>query len=63
MLDLVSVNVVVGTNFFSDFGASFTDLLGGLSGTYRNKLEKIYKVGLDKLKLKATNIGGNAILG
>lgn len=60
---LVSVNVVVGTNFFSDFGASFTDFFGGLSDTYQSKLEKIYKVGIDKIKIKAMNIGANAILG
>ncbi len=62
-IQLVSVNIVVGTNFFSDFGASFTDFFGGLSDTYQSKLEKIYKVGIDKIKIKATNIGANAILG
>ena len=62
-IELVSVNVVVGTNIFSDFGASFTDFFGGLSDTYQNKLEKIYKIGVDKLKLKANRIGANAILG
>lgn len=62
-IELVSVNVVVGTNFFSDFGASLTDLFGGLSDTYQNKLEKIYKIGIDKLKFKARNIGANAVIG
>ena len=27
-IDLISTNVVNGTNFFSDFGASYTDLFG-----------------------------------
>jgi len=62
-IDVISTNVVVGTNFFSDFGASITDLFGGLSDTYQNKLQKIYKIGIDKLKTKATNLGANAILG
>lgn len=62
-IELVSVNVVVGTNFFSDFGASFTDLFGGLSDTYQKKLEKIYKIGIEKLKFKASNIGANAVIG
>ena len=61
--ELVSVNVVVGTNVFSDFGASFTDFFGGQSGTYQSKLEKIYKIGLDKLKMKASYLGANAVLG
>ena len=30
---LVSTNVVIGTNFFSDFAASFTDFFGGRSNT------------------------------
>jgi len=62
-IDVISTNVVVGTNFFSDFGASITDLFGGLSDTYQTKLQKIYKIGIDKLKTKATNLGANAILG
>jgi uncharacterized protein YbjQ (UPF0145 family) len=62
-IDLVSTNVVVGTNFFSDFGASLTDLFGGLSDTYQSKLQKIYKIGIDKIKIKASNLGANAILG
>jgi len=62
-IDLISTNVVIGTNFFSDLGASFTDILGGTSNSYQEKLEEIYIVGIDKLKLKAANIGANAILG
>lgn len=62
-IDLISTNVVVGTNFFSDFGASLTDLFGGLSDSYQSKLQKIYKIGIEKLKIKAANLGANAILG
>ncbi len=61
--DLVSINVVLGTNLFSDIGASFTDLFGGASDIYQNKLEKIYKTGLDKLKRKAQQLGANGIVG
>lgn len=62
-IDVISTNVVVGTNFFSDFGASITDIFGGLSDTYQIKLQKIYKIGIDKLKVKARNIDANAIIG
>lgn len=61
--DLVSINVVLGTNLFSDIGASFSDLFGGTSDIYQNKLEKIYKIGLDKLKRKAQQLGANGIVG
>lgn len=62
-IELISVNVVVGTNIFSDIGASFSDFFGGLSGNYQKKLEGIYKNGIDNLKRKAIDIGANAILG
>ncbi|MDD2412537.1 MAG: YbjQ family protein [Bacteroidales bacterium] len=62
-IDVISTNVVVGTNFFSDIGAAITDLFGGLSDTYQDKLQKIYKIGIDKLKTKASYLGANAIIG
>ena len=62
-LDLISTNVVIGTNLFSDFGASLTDLFGGFSDSYQSKLQKIYNMAIDNLKLKAANVGANAILG
>lgn len=61
--DLVSTNVVLGTNVFSDIGASFSDFFGGTSDIYQNKLEKIYKVALDKLRQKAKNLNANGIIG
>lgn len=62
-IDLISTNVVLGTNVFSDIGASFSDIFGGTSEIYQDKLEKIYKIGLDKLKRKAQNLGANGIVG
>ena len=62
-VDLISTNVVVGTNMFSDLGASLTDLFGGFSDTYQGKLQKIYQVAIDNLKMKASNLGANAIIG
>lgn len=62
-VELITANVVVGTNIFSDFGASLTDIFGGMSDTYQGKLQKIYKISLDKLKTKAINLGANAIIG
>ncbi|MFI3299772.1 MAG: YbjQ family protein [Rikenellaceae bacterium] len=62
-VNLVSTNIVVGTNFFSDFGASFTDLFGGYSDTYQRKLQGIYKSAIDNLKQQAASQGCNAIVG
>lgn len=61
--DLISTNVVIGTNFFSDFSASFTDLFGGMSNTYQNKLQKIYDNAIFNLKEQASNLDANAIIG
>lgn len=59
---LVFANVVLGTNFFSDFAASFTDTFGGTSDTYQGKLDKIYGDVVDKLKNKALDLGCNAVI-
>jgi len=62
-IEIISTNVVIGTNFFSDFGASITDFFGGYSDTYQNKLQEIYSVAIETLKKKAKRLGANAILG
>ena len=62
-LDVVNENIVLGTNFFSDFAASFTDIFGGNSETYQGKMDAMYKQAIDGLKRKAIYLGANAILG
>lgn len=62
-IDVICSNVVVGTNVFSDFAASFSDFFGGKSESYRRKLEYIYNEASEDLKNKAIRIGANAIVG
>lgn len=62
-IETISTNVVIGANFFSDFKASFTDLFGGFSDSYQNKLEELYNVAIKNLQYKAGYIGANAIVG
>jgi len=62
-IDTICTNVVLGTNIFSDFKASLSDIFGGFSGSYRNKLELIYEEAKKELKKKAQSIGANAIVG
>lgn len=59
----ISAHVVAGTNFFSDFFASFNDVFGGRSGTYQRQLSSIYIEAIDILKQTATEIGANAVIG
>lgn len=60
---VINNNVVVGTNLFSDIGASFLDIFGGTSSSYQNKLKNIYETSVQNLKIKAKDLGANAILG
>ena len=61
--DPICSNVVIGTNIFSDLTASLSDIFGGFSGTYQNKLETIYEKATASLKEKAVDLGANAIIG
>lgn len=60
---LVSANIVIGANFFSDLAASLTDVFGGESSSYQNKLDELYDKVIDKIKQKASSLNANAIVG
>ena len=62
-LGVVTTNLVIGTNFFSEFKASFTDFFGGMSGTYRKQMDTLYQRAYDALSLKASSMGANCVLG
>ena len=62
-IDSICTNIVIGTNIFSDMVAGLSDIFGGHSGTYRNKLEKIYGEAKKGLQEKALALGANAIIG
>ena len=62
-LGAINVNIVIGTNFFSDFAASFTDVFGGNSGTYQRKMDDMYESAKKELEKKAIRMGANTIVG
>lgn len=62
-LQLVSVNVVIGTNFFSDWMASITDIFGGQSSTYQRKLDSVYEEAIKRMEKKASKLGADAVVG
>lgn len=62
-LGVINSNIVIGTNLFSDIAASFTDIFGGNSETYQNKMDLMYKSAKDNLMKKAVARGANAIVG
>lgn len=62
-LGIITTNVVVGTNIFSDLAASLIDIFGGNSGSYQGKLQGIYKTAIFDLTKQANKLGANAIVG
>ena len=62
-LGIVTSNFVIGTGFFSDFKASFSDFFGGMSGAYRKQMDRLYQEATDAISLKASARGANCILG
>ncbi len=62
-VELVSSNIVIGANFFSDFKASFTDLFGGNSRTYQKRLDEVYSQAIKEIDEKAASLGANAVVG
>lgn len=59
----INSSVVIGSNIFSDIGASFVDLFGGRSSTYENKLRSIHRQAIDLLEIEAIKVKADAIIG
>lgn len=59
----ISSHIVLGTNIFSDFLGSFTDVFGGQSNSYQKKLSAIYKDAISNIKEACLKVGGNCVLG
>ena len=52
----ISAHIVAGTNLFSDFFASFSDVFGGRSQTYQNQLASLYNEAIERLRTAAYEI-------
>ncbi|MFA6702830.1 MAG: YbjQ family protein [Dysgonamonadaceae bacterium] len=59
----VSAHIVAGTDIFSDFFASLSDVFGGRSGTYQRQLNSLYNEAIESVKYAAYEIGANCIVG
>lgn len=62
-LDLVSGEAIMGANVVRDFLAGITDIIGGRSGAYENKLAEGREIAVQEMKEKARRLGANAIIG
>lgn len=62
-LGIIVQNQVAGTGAISDLVASFSDVFGGNSGTYRNQLRDLYADVRKHMIEEAKGMGANAIVG
>lgn len=62
-LGIVSGEVIMGANVVRDFLAGITDIIGGRSGAYENKLAEGREVALNEMKEKARTLGANGVIG
>jgi len=53
----------MGANIFRDFLAGITDIIGGRSGVYEDKLIEARETALRELEQHATQRGANAVVG
>ncbi len=62
-LGIVAGEAIMGANIFRDFLAGITDIIGGRSGVYEDKLIEARETALRELEQHATQRGANAVVG
>ncbi|NBI31120.1 YbjQ family protein [Chengkuizengella marina] len=62
-LGIVVGETIMGANIVRDFLAGITDIVGGRSGTYENKLSEGREIAIEEMKQKASRLGANAVIG
>lgn len=62
-IDIESVEIVLGTGVFSEFGGEVSDFFGMRSSAFEQKLQKAKKAAFERLKYLAFEKGGNAVIG
>lgn len=62
-LGIVAGEAIMGANIVRDILASITDIVGGRSGAYEEKLNDGRNIAMQEMKDKALRMGANAIVG
>lgn len=62
-LGIVTADVIIGANIFSDIFASVRDIVGGRSATYEKKFAEGKVMAIKELEDEAQRLGANAIVG
>ncbi|HFE52793.1 MAG TPA: heavy metal-binding domain-containing protein [Bacteroidetes bacterium] len=62
-LGLVAGEAIMGANVVRDLFASITDIVGGRSGAYEQKLSDARQISLREMEEQARALGANAVVG
>ena len=62
-IGIESVEIVLGTGVFSEITSFVGDIFGMRSSAFEEKLQNAKQLAFNKLRMKAFEIGGNAIIG
>lgn len=62
-IDIISCEYVLGTGFFSEFSASFSDTFGTSSNAFSNKIATAKRKVLKRMKSETVEVRGNALIG
>ena len=62
-IGIVNGEAIMGANIVRDFFASITDVVGGRSGSYENKLKEARDIAIGEMMEQARRMGANAIVG
>ncbi len=60
---IVVGEVISGVDFIKDFAAGLTNFFGGRSQSYEGELIESREAALQEMKLRAENMGANAVVG
>ena len=62
-LGIITGEAIMGANIMRDLFASVTDVIGGRSGAYEEKLQEARQFALQELEERAARLGANAVVG
>jgi len=62
-IGIVTGEAIMGANIVRDFLASITDVVGGRSGAYENKLRDARDTAIGEMVEQARRMGANAVVG
>lgn len=60
---VITGEAIMGANIMRDLFASITDIIGGRSGAYEEKLQEARHIALRELEERALRLGANAVVG